>query len=107
MKSDAVLVNVARASLVEEKALVAALDAGRLDWAVLDVHSIEELYLHSKIRVADSPLWTHPKVELTPHIAACGIGRYVRSAELFADNLRRFCTGEPMLNEIRSAGDRG
>jgi phosphoglycerate dehydrogenase-like enzyme len=41
----------------------------------------------------DSPLWTHPKILLTPHGAAHGDGRHVRNAELFIANLRRYVEG--------------
>jgi len=100
MKPDALLVNVARAGLLDEAALVAALDAGRIDWAVLDVHSMEEAWVQHRIRIDDSPLWTHPKVELTPHIASGGIGRYERGARLFLDNLRRYLAGGPLPDEV-------
>lgn len=100
MRPDAVLVNVSRAALLDEAALIAALDAGRLDWAVLDVHTPEELYLQKKIRADDSPLWTHPKIELTPHVAACGAGRHARAAQLFLDNLRRYLAGQPLPDEV-------
>jgi phosphoglycerate dehydrogenase-like enzyme len=100
MKKDAVLVNVARAALLDEPALLAALDSGRLDWAVLDVHTPEEMFLQQKVRVDDSPLWTHPKIELTPHIASCGAGRHRRAAQLFVDNLRRYLAGEPLPDEV-------
>jgi phosphoglycerate dehydrogenase-like enzyme len=93
MRDDAVLVNVARGSLVDEAALLAALDAGRPAHAVLDVVDTEPL-------PADSPLWAHPRVTLTPHSSGGGLGRYARSAEVFAANLARYVAGEPIAHEV-------
>jgi phosphoglycerate dehydrogenase-like enzyme len=104
MKSDAVLVNVARAKLVDEAALLAALDSGRPGFAVLDVHSIEERHLGSKEPVEiNNPLWTHPKIALTPHAASGGAGRHVRSAQLFIDNLQRYLKGELLPDEVKAS----
>lgn len=89
----AVLVNVARGSLVDEPALLAALDAGQLGRAVLDVTATEPL-------PADSPMWDHPGVTLTPHAAGGGLGRFLRSAETFATNLERFLADEPLVHEV-------
>jgi phosphoglycerate dehydrogenase-like enzyme len=101
MKPGATLVNVSRAALMDEAAVLAALDRSHLDYAVLDVHSVEEAWLYRKERMDDSPLWTHPKVLLTPHAAAHGDGRHLRSAELFVDNLRRYLAGEkPLPDEV-------
>ncbi|GMU79913.1 MAG: hypothetical protein AMXMBFR46_27020 [Acidimicrobiia bacterium] len=95
MKPDAMLVNVARGSIVDEDALVRALDAGRPDFAVLDVVSTEPL-------PADSALWDHPRIVVTPHSSSGGHGRFARGADLFAENLRRYLTGEPLLHEVRA-----
>ena len=93
MRPDAVLVNVARGSIVDEAALVRALDAGRPDFAVLDVVSEEPL-------PPDHPLWSHPKVVVTPHTSSGGHGRFARGADLFAENLRRYRAGESLLHEV-------
>jgi len=95
MRADAVLVNVARGSIIDEDALVAALDAGRPDFAVLDVVGTEPL-------PPDSPLWTHPRIVVTPHSSSGGDGRFARGADLFAENLRRYRAGEPLLHEVPS-----
>ena len=94
MRPDAVLVNVARGAIVDEAALLRALDAGRPDFAVLDVVGTEPL-------PADSPLWAHEKVVVTPHSSSGGHGRFARGADLFAENLRRYSAGEPLLHEVR------
>jgi phosphoglycerate dehydrogenase-like enzyme len=97
MKPSALFVNVSRAALVDEEALLAALDNGHLDYAILDVHSVEEAWLYRKERMDDSPLWTHPKILLNPHGAGHGEGCHRRNAELFIDNLRRYLAGEKSL----------
>jgi phosphoglycerate dehydrogenase-like enzyme len=101
MKPGAMLVNIARAALVDEAAVLAALDSGHLDWAMLDVHSVEEAWLYRKERMDESPLWTHPKIALSPHAAAHGNGRHERGAQLFIDNLRRYTADEPLPDEVR------
>jgi phosphoglycerate dehydrogenase-like enzyme len=93
MRPDAVLVNVARGSIVDEAALLRALDAGRPDFAVLDVVSEEPL-------PPEHPLWSHPRVVVTPHSSSGGHGRFARGADLFAENLRRYRAGEPLLHEV-------
>jgi phosphoglycerate dehydrogenase-like enzyme len=95
MRPDAVLVNVARGSIVDEAALIRALDAGRPDFAVLDVVSEEPL-------PPEHPLWSHPKVVVTPHTSSGGHGRFARGADLFAENLRRYRAGEPLFHEVTS-----
>jgi phosphoglycerate dehydrogenase-like enzyme len=93
MRPGSVLVNVARGALVDEAALLAALDRGVPELAVLDVVRTEPL--------PDAhPLWTHPRVVLTPHSSAGGRGRFDRAAEVFFDNLGRWRDGEPLVNEV-------
>jgi len=92
-KPGAVLVNVARGPLVDEAALLAALDAGRLDAALLDVTNDEP-------PPAESPLWDHPRIVLTPHSSGLGSGRHGRSGEIFLENLTKYLAGEPMRNVV-------
>lgn len=96
MRPGALLVNVGRGALVDEVALVAALDAGRPGRAYLDVTAVEPL-------PGDSPLWDHPRVELTPHSSALGHGRHARAAAVFTSNLRRYLRGESLVHEVTAA----
>lgn len=93
MKDDAVLVNVSRGKLVDEAALVEALDAGRLRGAALDVFEHEPLS-------SNSPLWGHPGVLITPHVAGSYDRYWPDARSLFADNLRRFAAGQPLRNVV-------
>jgi phosphoglycerate dehydrogenase-like enzyme len=93
MKSDAVFVNVGRGGLVDEDALLAALDAGKPEHAILDVFRAEPL-------PAESRFWDHPRVTLTPHASPLGSGLAARSDALFLDNLDRYLNGRPLLNQV-------
>ena len=85
----AALISVGRGSHMVVPDVLAALDAGQLSQAVLDVFETEPL-------AADSPLWTHPGVIITPHCAATPT-RYER-ARYVADLIRRSEAGEPLPN---------
>jgi phosphoglycerate dehydrogenase-like enzyme len=89
----AVLVNVGRGNLLDERALVEALASGRIAGAGLDVFENEPL-------PRESPLWGHPKVILTPHVAATDPHHMERATDLFEQNLERFLNGEPLLNVV-------
>lgn len=93
MKSSAYLVNVARGRVVDEQALIRALREGWIAGAGLDVAETEPLPSHS-------PLYGLPNVILTPHIAGVSVHYEKRLAELFADNLRRYRTGQPLINRF-------
>ena len=94
LPAGAIVVNVARGGLVEDEPLRAALDAGRLRGAVLDVFHTEPLPV-------ESPWWQHPRVLITPHVSGVSPRRYwARALELFTDNWRRFAAGEPLRNVV-------
>jgi phosphoglycerate dehydrogenase-like enzyme len=90
----AIVVNVARGSLIDERALADALASGRLRGAVLDVFEREPL-------APDSPLWTLPNVLVTPHVSAVSPARFwERGVELLVENWRRYERGEPLRNLV-------
>ncbi|HXF83564.1 MAG TPA: D-2-hydroxyacid dehydrogenase [bacterium] len=91
LKSGAVLINVARGAVVDETALIEALQSGRLAGAALDV-------LASEPPAPDHPLWTMPNVLLSPHSASTVASENARLTDLFCENLRRYLGGEPLLN---------
>lgn len=93
LKPGALLVNIARGALIDDEALLAALDGDRLAAAVLDVFRTEPL-------PADDPLWSHPKVRLTPHTSFAGDGGRARWDQLFLDNITRFVNGEALVGEV-------
>jgi D-2-hydroxyacid dehydrogenase (NADP+) len=93
MKPTAYLINVARGNLVDEEALVRALEEHRIAGAGLDVFATEPL-------PQDSPLWGLPNVIISPHIAG-GMEDYVeRATALFCQNLRRYVSGRRLLNVV-------
>ena len=93
MKKDAVLVNLARGPLVDEKELILALQEGRIRGAGLDVFSKEPL-------PEESPLWDLDNVILTPHMGGFSDVSNERSLKLIAENIRRFQNGEELLNQV-------
>ncbi len=93
MKDDAVLVNVGRGGLVDEAALLEALEKARPARAVLDVFETEPLPV-------DSPFWSHPRVSVTAHASGVGVGQDDRNRDLFLDNLERYLSGKPLRNEV-------
>ncbi|MGH7907466.1 MAG: D-2-hydroxyacid dehydrogenase, partial [Candidatus Binataceae bacterium] len=93
MKPHAFLINIGRGEVVEQTALIEALENRRICGAGLDVFEREPLE-------PESPLWDMEEVIMTPHMAGPFRGYLDLSCELFAENLRRFSGGQPLLNEI-------
>jgi phosphoglycerate dehydrogenase-like enzyme len=96
MKPRALLVNVARGGIVDETALAAALEEGRIGGAAVDVFEEEPL-------PAGSPLWGARNTLVTPHVAGLTRDYMSRVAALFFENIRRLERGAPLLNEIDRA----
>ncbi len=96
MKPGSILVNVGRGGLVDEPALLNALDHDAPGHAVLDVFAQEPL-------PPESPFWSHPKVTVTSHSSGITVGNAARNDAVFLDNLRRFMAGEPLMNEASAA----
>ncbi|HEY6537657.1 MAG TPA: D-2-hydroxyacid dehydrogenase [Candidatus Dormibacteraeota bacterium] len=88
---ESVLVNVARGGLIDESALLSGLSRGRPRAAYLDAFVDEPLPVNS-------PLWTALGVHLTPHLSWSSPHLARRTSQLFAEQLRRWVTGEPLLN---------
>ena len=98
MKKTAILINACRGPVVDEAALVRALNEKWIGGAALDVFEQEPL-------PPESELWGMENVILTPHISG-GTPVYMeRAVELFCDNLRRYLAGEPLRNTVQV--DRG
>ncbi len=89
----AVLINIGRGALVDELALIAALQSGLLGGAALDVFASEPL-------PPESPLWDMPNVIVSPHSASTSNRENARITELFCDNVRRYLDGEPLRNVL-------
>lgn len=87
----ATIINAGRGTLIDEAALLAALDSGHLGHAVLDVFRTEPL-------PATHPFWANPHVTVTPHVAADT--RPETAAPIAAENLRRAMTGAPLLHLV-------
>jgi phosphoglycerate dehydrogenase-like enzyme len=93
MKPDAYLINVARGPLIEETALLEALQHRRIGGAALDVFNEEPL-------PPDSPFWSLDNLLITPHTAAVTERLWERHYRLIVDNMKRFLAGQPLLNEV-------
>lgn len=92
----AFLLNPGRGPLIDDAALLSALDAGQIGHATLDVFRVEPL-------PADDPYWHHPRVTVTPHVASETRAKW--SSRTIAENIRRGEAGEPFLHLVnRTAG---
>ena len=93
VKRGAFLINIARGKLIDDQPVVEALRDGRLGGAALDVFAREPLD-------ASSPYWDLPNVIVTPHTAGAMQDYWTPLVALFAENLRRFERGDPLLNVV-------
>jgi phosphoglycerate dehydrogenase-like enzyme len=93
LRPHAVLINLARGGILDERALALALDRGELGGAALDVFEEEPL-------PRTSPLWDASNLLLSPHISGWYPGYGERAVEILADNLARLERGEPVRNPI-------
>ncbi|MDQ2826854.1 MAG: D-2-hydroxyacid dehydrogenase [Actinomycetota bacterium] len=93
MRTGAVLVDVGRGGVVDEAALVQALQQGRLAGAALDVFATEPL-------PADSALWSLPNVLVSPHTAGLSARENERIMALFTENLRRYLAGDELISRV-------
>lgn len=98
MKPTAFLINMGRGGVVDQAALLLALQERRIAGAALDVFTDEPL-------PANSPFWKAPNTIITPHVAGMSVNYNARAIDLFVENLKRYLTGAPLLN--RFEGQRG
>jgi phosphoglycerate dehydrogenase-like enzyme len=96
MKRTAFFINIGRGMTTKLDDLVAALQAGEIAGAALDVYELEPL-------PREHPLWTLPNVLLTPHMAGHGPYLDERRFEIMADNCRAFAAGRPLRNQVDKA----
>jgi phosphoglycerate dehydrogenase-like enzyme len=87
LRPEAIFMNIGRGNVIDEADLIEVLDKGHLKAAVLDVFNTEPL-------PSENPLWSHPKIFITPHVS----GHYIcdRIFEIFQDNYNRFIKGEDL-----------
>ena len=93
MKKSAWIVNIARGAIVDEAALVDALQAGLIGGAALDALTVEPL-------PRESPLWSLDNVIITPHSSNSSPNVRQRTLALVTENVGRFDRGEPLLNVV-------
>jgi phosphoglycerate dehydrogenase-like enzyme len=93
MRPHAIVVNVGRGALVDEPALIEAVENARIGGVALDVFAEEPL-------PESSPLWKLPQVIVTPHVSGLGPRYWERAVGMFADNLRAFLDGRPLKNVV-------
>ncbi len=89
LRPSAYLYNIARGKIIDEAALIAALQQGKLAGAGLDVFETEPLPV-------DSPLWRMSNVIITPHVSGLTPHYFTRAAAIFAANLKRYLENEPL-----------
>jgi phosphoglycerate dehydrogenase-like enzyme len=96
MKPTAFFINIGRGMTTKLDDLVAALKAGQIAGAALDVYEQEPL-------PAEHPLWGLPNVLLTPHMAGHGPHLNERRFQIIQDNCRAFADGQPLRNVVDKA----
>jgi phosphoglycerate dehydrogenase-like enzyme len=93
MKPSAWVMNIGRGAIIDEPALIEALQSKRIGGAALDVFTTEPL-------PKESPLWRLENVIITPHHSGSSPRASERTLTLFAENLRRYKAGEPLINRV-------
>jgi phosphoglycerate dehydrogenase-like enzyme len=93
LPTGAVVVNVSRGALLDQDALLAALEEGRLRGAALDVFGVEPL-------PSADPLWGHPRVLVSPHISPVTDRFWERESGLILENIPRYLAGTPLVNLV-------
>ncbi len=96
MKPGAILIDLSRGGIVDQAALIRALEEGRIAGAALDVFEIEPL-------PAGNPLWNFENVLISPHCSSVYEGWELNSMRLFCDNLDRWRRGQPLINIVDPA----
>jgi phosphoglycerate dehydrogenase-like enzyme len=89
----ALVINVSRGTLLDETALLDLLDASHISGAALDVFAAEPL-------PAGHPFWRHPRVLVSPHVAAVTARFWERETGLIVENVRRYLAGSPLVNTV-------
>lgn len=102
LKPSAVIINPARAQIIEQQAYIDALSQGWIRGSSLDVHYAYPL-------PPEHPLWSIANLIMTPHISGSAECQYFfdRAYDIFSQNLSRYCAGEAMLNELSDSQLRG
>lgn len=93
LRKESVFINVGRGSTVDHMALAEEMNARAGTVAVLDVTEPEPLPM-------DHPLWDCSNVVISPHMSGDTVGRHDAFAALFVENLRRYCSGDELLNRV-------
>ncbi|MFN7923707.1 MAG: D-2-hydroxyacid dehydrogenase [Bryobacteraceae bacterium] len=98
LRKGAFVLNPARGPIIQQQALLRALDEGWIAGAAIDTHWVYPL-------PPEHPLWRYPNVILTPHISGSSLSQHFRDRvwDIFAQNLRRYLAGEPLLNRLTEA----
>jgi len=94
LRPGAVLVNISRGEIIDEEALLAALEEDKLRGVALDVYEGEFE------RPPDRRLWDHERVLITPHVSAVSDVSEHQGISLFCENLARYLTGRPLENVV-------